>query len=345
MVPPSAPAVGAPLTGGAGGAVQRSRLAMASRRTQDEAASRALALQLAREEARSPVERGRKGGSKAEAIDLCTPEEDSRCKRARTTAERMPLGAARQQLSVATAPALCRQEGWTLPEQREDWTCGYANLGALLQCLASGGRQHLPTSTEPAALQALIERAWEEGFDPEGRAEFGGRLVGKRGKRGWIGTPEMAAALWHLRVDALVVEIDNEQGAGRGSGNGVFEAVRACLAPARGQPPQHGGEAVTALPIVLQGDGHSRTVLGLSGSAANAPRGPELVLSDPKRGVLGEAPRTLDGKSYQLVVVRGDGQRRLGEAEARRQRGVPQAAALWRQGKWLTSGWCPLNLP
>ena len=327
----------------------RSQLAMASRRTQDEAASRALALQLAREEARSPVERGRKGGSKAEAIDLCTPEEDSRCKRARTTAERMPLGAARQQLSVATVPALCRQEGWTLPEQREDWTCGYANLGALLQCLASGGRQQLPTSTEPAALQALIERAWEEGFDPEGRAEFGGRLVGKRGKRGWIGTPEMAAALWHLRVDALVVEIDNEQGAGRGSGNGVFEAVRACLAPARGQPPQHGGEGVTALPIVLQGDGHSRTVLGLSGSlsggAANAPRGPELVLSDPKLGVLGEAPRTLDGKSYQLVVVRGDGQRRLDEAEARRRRGVPQAAALWRQGKWLTSGWCPLNLP
>jgi hypothetical protein len=53
----------------------------------------------------------------------------------------------------------------------------------------------------------------------------------------------------------------------------------------------------------------------------------------------------LDGKSYQLVVVRGDGQRRLDEAEARRRRGVPQAAALWRQGKWLTSGWCPLNLP
>ena len=83
----------------------------------------------------------------------------------------------------------------------------------------------------------------------------------------------------------------------------------------------------------------------LSGSAANAPRGPELVLSDPKLGVLGEAPRALDGKSYQLVVVRGDGQRRLSEAEARRRRGVPQAAALWRQGKWLTSGWCPLNLP
>ena len=34
-----------------------------------------------------------------------------------------------------------------------------------------------------------------------------------------------------------------------------------------------------------------------------------------------------------------------GQGEARRRRGVPQAAALWRQGKWLTSGWCPLNLP
>ena len=322
---------------------------------QDDAASHALALQLAHEEARSsPVKGGRKGGSKVEAIDLCTPEEPGR-KRARTTApdaaERTPLGAARQQLSVVTAPALCRQEGWTLPEQHENWTCGYANLGALLQCLASGGRQQLPTNTEPAALQALIERAWEEGFDPEGRAEFGGRLVGKRGKRGWIGTPEMAAALWHLRVDALLVEVDNEQGAGRDSGNGVFEAVRACLAPGRGQQPQplspH-GESVTSLPIILQGDGHSRTVLGLSSSSATSPRRPELVLSDPRHaagGVRGEALRQLDGKSYQLVVVRGDGQRRLSEAEARSRRGEPQAAALWRQGKWLTSDWCPLNLP
>ena len=104
------------------------------------------------------------------------------------------------------------------------------------------------------------------------------------------------------------------------------------------QPLSPHGDSVTSLPIILQGDGHSRTVLGLSGSAANAPRGPELVLSDPKRGVLGEAPRTLDGKSYQLVVVRGDGQRRLDEAEARRRRGVPQAAALWRQGEGRSIG-------
>ena len=331
---------------------------------QEDAASHALARQLAQEEARSPVKRDRKGGSKVEAIDLCTPEESGR-KRAWTTApdaaERTPLGAARQQLTVATAPALCGQEGWTLPEQHENWTCGYANLGALLQCLASGGRQQLPTSTEPAALQALIERAWEEGFDPEGRAEFGGRLVGKRGKRGWIGTPEMAAVLWHLRVDALLVEVDNEQGAGRDSGNGVFEAVRACLAPGLGSGLRPSaaaaaaaaapaaparGDSVTSLPIILQGDGHSRTVLGLSGSSAASPHRPELVLSDPRHAagvVRGEGLRKLDGKSYQLVVVRGDGQRRLSEAEARSRRGAPMAAALWRQGKWRTAAWCPLN--
>ena len=324
--------------------------------TRDDAASHALARQLAQDEARSPAKRGRKGSCSKVEIDLCTPEESGRT-RARTTApeaaERIPLGAARQQLSVVTALALCQQEGWTLPEQHENWTCGYANLGALLQCLASGGRQRLPTSTEPAALQALIERAWEEGFDPEGRAEFGGRLVGKRGKRGWIGAPEMACVLWHLRVDALLVEVDNEQGAGRDSGNGVFEAVRACLAPGRGQPQPQAlsphGDSVTSLPIILQGDGHSRTVLGLSSSSATSPRRPELVLSDPRvhaaGGVRGEALRKLDGKSYQLVVVRGDGQRRLSEAEARSRRGEPQAAALWRQGKWLTSDWCPLNLP
>ena len=263
----------------------------------DDAASLALALRLAAEETRSPVKRsskrGSKGGSKVEAIDLCSPEEPSP-KRARTaapdTTERTPLGAARQQLSVKTAPALCRQEGWTLPVQHENWTCGYANLGALLECLASGGRQQLPTNTEPPALQALIERAWQEGFDPNGRAEFGGRLVGKRGRCGWIGAPEMAAALWHLRVDALVVEVDNEAGAGRNSGTGVFEAVQACLAPAREQQPlppsppqrpQRGG-SVTSMPIILQGDGHSRTVLGLTGSSAAPVHRPELVLCDPR---------------------------------------------------------------
>jgi len=58
---------------------------------------------------------------------------------------------------------------------------------------------------------------------------------------------------------------------------------------------------------------------------------------------LGTNRRKLDGNSYQLVVVRGDGQRRLSEAEARSRRGEPRAAAMWRQGKWLTSEWCPLS--
>ena len=205
-----------------------------------DAASLAFALQLAQEETHSPA-KAAKGHSKVEAIDLCTPDEPSP-KRARRTntpdaAEQATLGAVRQQLSVQNVPALSRQEGWTLPVQHENWTCGYANLGALLQSLARAGRQQLPTRTNPPALQALIERAWQEGFDPKGRAEFGGRLVGKRGRSGWIGAPEMVVALWHLRVDAILVEVKFEAGAGRCSGTGVFEAVQACLAPSRGQPP------------------------------------------------------------------------------------------------------------
>ncbi len=256
-----------------------------------------------------------------------------------STAQPVPVLA---QALVAFNPRLCALAS-VLPVQHEKWTCGYANLGALLQCITRAGRRDLPTQTEPAALQALVERAWREGFDPQSAAQFGGKLVGKRGRGGWIGTTEMAVVLWHLRVDAFIVEIVVEGGERR-SGAPLLEAVQACLSPPRGAPGG-GGSFVTSLPIVLQQDKHSRTLLGVT---ATSPRGgAELVLRDPNHtegDVRTMAPSDFDGQAYQLIIVRGSGEHRLTDAEARRRQGEVNAGAIWRSGKWATVEWCPLRL-
>ena len=56
------------------------------------------------------------------------------------------------------------------------------------------------------------------------------------------------------------------------------------------------------------------------------------------------APSDFDGQAYQLIIVRGSGEHRLTDAEARRRQGEVNAGAIWRSGKWATVEWCPLRL-
>ena len=125
----------------------------------------------------------------------------------------------------------------------------------------------------------------------------------------------------------MIIEVVLERGdADRATGRAVYAAVAACLA-------QHGETpAATAFPIVLQGDGHSRSILGIT----TAPRsGPTLIVRDPADGpgvVRCLAVEQLDGQAYQLVIVRSA--RKLSKAHAK-MRFVPSAAACWRRGLLL----------
>ena len=318
-------------------------------------ASAALARKLAREEAGAASSSSPPSKRATSAfVDLCTPEaKEPPAAAAAAPPSRLTLmerGAqAVPELPRALAsfePRLAAQ-GHALPVQYDSWTCGYANLGAMLRNVAQAGRHDLPTDvargntcrpTDVAALQALVERAWREGFDPASAKQFGRSLVGKRGRAGWIGAPEMAAVLWHLRVDAMLVEVVVERGdADQRSGGAVYEAVATCLEGSGGSP------AVTPLPIVLQGSNHSRTILGVT-TGPGAAR--TLVVRDPSdrdlRVVRCLPPSSLDGKPYQLVIVRST--RQLSEAEARKRMGEPDAAALWQYGRWKATGWCPAAL-
>ena len=246
-------------------------------------------------------------------------------------------------------PCICAQ-AHTMPAQFTNWSCGYANLGAMVRNVARAGRHDLQDDVvargatcrraDVVTLQALVERAWNEGFDPEAAARYRGRLVGKRNRAGWIGAAETAAALWHLRIDALLVEVVVGHGdTERRSGGAICEAAAACLGRRGGVPVP----AVTQLPMVLQDEGHSRTILGVTEASGAAHA---LVVRDPSDSDLGVVrcvpPARLDGRSYQLVVVRGT--RRLGDAEASSRMGEPGAAARWRDGRWTATAWAPSAL-
>ena len=112
------------------------------------------------------------------------------------------------------APHLCCDDA-VLASQTSNWTCGYENLGALLRTLVRCRPDLRGLATDVRGLQGLIERAWAAGYDPESAAHFGSRLVGKRGKSGWVGAPEWLAALSFLRIDACIIEIEDRKGAVR----------------------------------------------------------------------------------------------------------------------------------
>ena len=53
----------------------------------------------------------------------------------------------------------------------------------------------------PNGMQELYERAWAAGFDAGGAAEFGGKMVGKKGKEAHTGPTDMFAVLAYLGID------------------------------------------------------------------------------------------------------------------------------------------------
>mgnify|MGYP002884191228 CR=1 FL=1 len=177
-----------------------------------------------------------------------------------------------------------------LPRQRAGWDCGYANINALCGTLSRlglplpscfGARSAYAARGDVKPIQQLIEAAWRAGFDPKGAVDYRHALRGKVGKAGWIGGPEYVAMLWSLAVDAFVIEVEGR----RGSGKGVYSVCQTFFSPPvpRGEKRRRGADAAgpasgtaggglgTRPPLILQGDGHSRLIVGLL-------REPERVL-------------------------------------------------------------------
>ncbi|KAH9981503.1 peptidase family C78-domain-containing protein [Lactifluus volemus] len=179
------------------------------------------------------------------------------------------------------------------------WGCGYRNF--MMACAALMDQHIQPayssllgTPTLPGVrnLQALIEEAWEHGYDREGAQSLKGKLVGRRK---WIGTAGMNV-LESVRqiVDRCTRKICTSNLADFDVSNGNMTQLldwvkRYFDIPTQNHPTtsvQEKWRAATPvvitdrMPLVLQHQGHSRTIVGYEITKDGATN---LLAFDPSR--------------------------------------------------------------
>ncbi|KAI4895916.1 hypothetical protein NFI96_019226 [Prochilodus magdalenae] len=202
------------------------------------------------------------------------------------------------------------------------WGCGYRNFQMLLSALKRL-EQHAALRTLPDLIpsipqvQALIEKAWAEGIDPQGASHFNGKL---QGTRAWIGATEIYTILTAHRVRARIVDFHQPTGPGN-THSRLFDWVKNYfLHSSRGSrlPPR---VVKTNLPpIYLQHQGHSRTIVGMeerkNGNVCvllldpGCPAGDMRKLLNPNTAAasisrMRKFPGHLKHKQYQVVAAEG----------------------------------------
>lgn len=159
----------------------------------------------------------------------------------------------------------------------------------------------LPTMKQ---LQQCIESAWDEGYDPAGRAHFDGRLVHRRK---WIGTTELFVLFTYLGLPARIVDFPKSSdalGGSSSSGRAHLNMIRwvtryfdqASTEQASSKSPETPRKRMAAFdvlmgskgeacklghrqPLFLQHQGHSRVVVGVEKGKSEAET--TLLLFDP----------------------------------------------------------------
>ena len=209
--------------------------------------------------------------------------------------------------------------GATGAEEADQWSCGYRNVQMLVgHLLRRGGWSQLFGGAVPdvPSLQAELERLWAHGFDPQGREQMGGSVLGTRK---WIGTSEACVLLrgQGVRCNIAAFRALPEGGAPEGGALSAAEAMverafRHFGASADGgrDPARDGrGPAVTSRPpLYLQHDGHSRTVVGVQRRhERGGGRTDFLLVLDPglgEQGFAGFQAAARAGKGWESFVKR-----------------------------------------
>lgn len=192
------------------------------------------------------------------------------------------------------------------------WGCGYRNLQMLLSSLAANstyqqvlfnGRPLIPSIPK---IQRLIEAAWQKGFDLQGSEQLGGKVVNTTK---WIGATEIVATLSSLKIKCQLLDFHAPTGPD-GTHPKLFEWVRDYF---------RSTGTDMKLPLYLQHQGHSRTIIGLEELKDGSCR---LLLFDPSftkkqmqqfygeinANVMRILRRSIHGmkaKQYQIVAVVG----------------------------------------
>ena len=153
------------------------------------------------------------------------------------------------------------------------WGCGYRNVQMLLSALLhaepalvlfggaarvdDGGTVCVPSIK---TLQQWLEFAWGGGFDVAGAAQVGAVV----GTDEWVGATEAVALLRHQGLKARVVDFEWKGGPRRQRqmGDALVEFAKRHF----GEVPVSPETRQTALPLLLQWEGHSVSVVGVAWS-------------------------------------------------------------------------------
>jgi hypothetical protein len=153
------------------------------------------------------------------------------------------------------------------------WGCGYRNVQMLLSALLhaepalvlfggaarvdDGGTVCVPSIK---TLQQWLEFAWGGGFDVAGAAQVGAVV----GTDEWVGATEAVALLRHQGLKARVVDFEWKGGPRRQRqmGDALVEFAKRHF----GEVPVSPETRQTALPLLLQWEGHSVSVVGVARS-------------------------------------------------------------------------------
>ncbi|CAH2252082.1 zinc finger with UFM1-specific peptidase domain [Pelobates cultripes] len=143
------------------------------------------------------------------------------------------------------------------------WGCGFRNFQMILSSLLhndtfKNSLQEYRSIPCIPKIQSLIEKAWKEGFDPQGASHFNGRL---QGTKAWIGACEIYCLLTSLEIKCQILDF-HKPSSPSGTHPLLFEWIQNFYSS--GDSCSNGRVICTSKPaIYLQHQGHSRTIVGI----------------------------------------------------------------------------------
>ncbi|KAK2964264.1 putative Zinc finger-containing ubiquitin peptidase 1 [Blattamonas nauphoetae] len=157
---------------------------------------------------------------------------------------------------IKSKTLICQATDYIHVEPDDDtWGCGYRNIAmvfsAILRVPIFSNHLRKYNIISPPSLrrvQELIETAWQNGYDPVGCKEFEGKLIGKTN---FVGTAEMWTLMRSLLLPCRMVDIQS----------GASTLVQFVTTHFTTKLDYTSAPSL-CLPIYLQGDGHSKTIVG-----------------------------------------------------------------------------------
>ncbi|KAG0170699.1 hypothetical protein DFQ29_009152 [Apophysomyces sp. BC1021] len=166
------------------------------------------------------------------------------------------------------------------------WDCGYRNcqmLMSFLQRQREDGDYILKHVGDVAGLQQILEKAWGEGFDPEGARQLKHHVY--KTKK-WIGTTEVYSMLVYLGVRCSILDFHHATGP-KNRHDTLFDWIQSYFEGASVTTSNGCAKDVAHMtdrpPLYLQYPGHSITVIGIE---LLKDKRRNLIIFDPQQRML-----------------------------------------------------------